>query len=118
MVAENGKRNDPHLHLHFFTPESYICVNTVLDNESTYVAVGIAFDPHVAAVFTSQMTEIHGQGPSMTKANNLERQIEHSILLVLLAPTGTISGIVAASLILANKRFIPPQIEHSVSQIR
>jgi len=33
------------------------------------VVVGIAFDPHVAAVFTSQMTEIHGQGPSMTKAN-------------------------------------------------
>ncbi len=44
-------------------------VGEVLDNESTYVVVGITFDPHVAAVFTSQMTEIHGQGPSMTKAN-------------------------------------------------
>ena len=40
-----------------------------LDNESTYVVVGIAFDPHGATVFTSQMTEMHGQGPSMTKAN-------------------------------------------------
>ena len=31
-------------------------VGEVLDNESTYVVVGIAFDPHVAAVFTWQMT--------------------------------------------------------------
>ena len=28
----------------------------------TYVEVGIVFDPHVAAVFTSQIKDMHGQG--------------------------------------------------------
>ncbi len=72
---ESADGNRKHTSLLIFGLGGYLKaspVGEVLDNESTYVVVGIAFDPHVAAVFTSQMTEMtemHGQGPSMTKAN-------------------------------------------------
>ena len=39
--------------------------------------MGIVFDPHVAAVFTSQMTEMHGQLRPVDDESKQERQIEH-----------------------------------------
>ena len=72
MIYQKNTIHRKHTSLLIFGLGGYLKaspVGEVLDNESTYVVVGIAFDPHVAAVFTSQMTEMHGQGPSMTKAN-------------------------------------------------